>query len=83
MSSKKLRAEKNKIDKIEIAPDPVEVAEEAGLRYISDDQPGYARKRKGDDFEYFDTDGKKIRDETRLLRIKRIGVPPAYTKVWI
>jgi DNA topoisomerase-1 len=83
MSSKKLRAEKKKIDKIEIAPDPVEVAEEAGLRYVSDEQPGYTRKRKGDDFEYFDTEGKRIRDETRLLRIKRIGIPPAYKGVWI
>jgi DNA topoisomerase-1 len=83
MPSKKLRAEKKKIDEIEIAPDPVEVAEEAGLRYVSDDQPGYTRKRKGDDFEYFDTEGKRIRDETRLLRVKRIGIPPAYKDVWI
>ena len=81
--SSKLRAEKKKIEDIEIAPDPVEVAEEAGLRYVSDESPGYSRKAKGDDFEYFDTEGKKIRDETRLLRIKRIGIPPAYTKVWI
>lgn len=83
MPSNKLRAEKKKIDQIEIAPDPVEVAEEAGLRYVSDDQPGYTRKRKGDDFEYFDTSGKPIRDENRLLRIRRIGIPPAYTDVWI
>jgi DNA topoisomerase I len=83
MPSKKLSAEKKKIDQIEIAPDPVEVAEEAGLRYVSDDQPGYTRKRKGDDFDYFDTEGKRIRDENRLLRIKRIGIPPAYTDVWI
>ena len=83
MPSSKSCAEKKKIDEIEIAPDPVEVAEEAGLRYVNDEQPGYTRKAKGDDFEYFDTEGKKIRDETRLLRIKRIGVPPAYTDVWI
>jgi DNA topoisomerase I len=69
--------------KIEIAPDPVEVAEDAGLRYVSDETPGYSRKAKGDDFEYFDTEGKKIRDETRLLRIKRLAIPPAYTDVWI
>jgi DNA topoisomerase I len=74
---------KKKLDEIEIAPDPVEVAEEAGLRYVSDEQPGYTRKRKGDDFEYFDTEGKRIRDETRLLRIRRLAIPPAYTNVWI
>src|SRR5436190_22372884 len=83
MPAKTLRAEKKKIDQIEIAPDPVEVAEEAGLRYVSDEQQGYTRKRKGDDFDYFDAEGKPIRDENRLLRIKRIGIPPAYTNVWI
>jgi DNA topoisomerase-1 len=83
ISATQLRDEKKKIDEIEVATDPVEVAEEAGLRYVSDDQPGYTRKRKGDDFEYFDTDGKRIRDETRLLRIRRLAIPPAYTDVWI
>jgi DNA topoisomerase I len=66
-----------------IVSDSVEAAEEAGLRYVSDDRPGYTRKAKGDDFEYFDTEGKPIRDEPRLLRIKRLAVPPAYTDVWI
>ena len=79
----KQRREKQKVAEIEVAQDPVEVAEEAGLRYVSDDQPGYTRKAKGDDFEYFDTDGKAIRDETRLLRIRRIAIPPAYKDVWI
>jgi DNA topoisomerase I len=74
---------KKKIAKIEIAPDPVEVAEDAGLRYVSDDQPGYTRKAKGKDFEFFETDGKAIRDETRLLRIRRLAIPPAYKDVWI
>src|SRR5256714_10334589 len=83
MPSSKSRPEKRKIDEVEIAPDPVEVAEEAGLRYVSDEQPGYTRKAKGDDFEYFNAKGKRIRDETRLLRIKRLAIPPAYTDVWI
>jgi DNA topoisomerase-1 len=78
-----LRREKKKIDEIEIAPDPAEVAEEAGLRYVSDERSGYTRKRKGDDFEYFDAEGKRITDETRLLRIRRLAIPPAYTDVWI
>jgi len=83
VASKKLRAEKKKIDEIKIAPDPMEVAEDAGLRYVTDESPGYTRRAKGDDFEYFDTEGKKIRDETRLLRIKRLAIPPAYRNVWI
>src|SRR6188472_2580583 len=66
-----------------VAADSAEAAEEAGLQYVNDDRPGYTRKAKGKDFEYFDTEGKTIRDEQRLLRIKRIGIPPAYTDVWI
>ena len=77
------RQEKKKIADPKIVTDAVEVAEEAGLRYVSDDQPGYTRKAKGDDFEYFDAEGKPIRDEQRLLRIKRLAIPPAYTDVWI
>jgi DNA topoisomerase IB len=77
------RQEKKKIANPKIVTDAVEVAEEAGLRYVSDDQPGYTRKARGDDFEYFDTEGKPIRDEQRLLRIKRLAIPPAYTDVWI
>src|SRR5438105_3610136 len=68
---------------LNIVSDPIEAAEEAGLRYVSDAQPGYTRKAKGDDFDYFDMEGKLIRDEQRLLRIKRLAVPPAYTRVWI
>jgi len=61
----------------------LEAAEEAGLRYVSENQPGYGRKAAGDDFEYFDTEGKAVRDEQRLLRIKRLAIPPAWTDVWI
>jgi DNA topoisomerase-1 len=68
---------------LKVVVDPEEAAEEAGLRYVSDDSPGYTRKKNGDDFDYYDTDGKKITDEKRLLRIKRIGTPPAWTDVWI
>jgi DNA topoisomerase I len=67
----------------EIVTDPAEVAEEAGLRYVSDEQPGYTRKRKAQSFQYFDTHGKLIRDESRLLRIRRLAIPPAYREVWI
>ena len=66
-----------------LVAEAIEAAEEAGLRYVSDDRPGYTRKAKGDDFEYFDADGKAITDEQRLLRIKRLAIPPAWTDVWI
>jgi len=66
-----------------IAADSAEAAEEAGLQYVSDERPGYRRRAKGKDFEYLDSEGKTIRDERRLLRIKRLAVPPAWSEVWI
>lgn len=80
---KPVRNGKKKIPQIEVVTNPIEVAEDAGLRYVSDEQPGYTRKPKGDDFDYFDMDDKPIRDETRLLRIRRVAIPPAYKDVWI
>ena len=69
---------------IEVASEEaVAAAEEAGLQYVSDDRPGYRRGINGKDFEYLDTGGKRIRDEQRLLRIKRLAIPPAWTDVWI
>ena len=81
--AKRVRKEKAKIVDLNIVTDPAEAAEEAGLRYVNDDQPGYSRRAKGDDFEYLDSEGKPIRDEQRLLRIKRLAIPPAWTDVWI
>ena len=66
-----------------VAIESAEAAEEAGLSYVSDDRPGYTRKARNGEFEYLDTQGKRIRDEQRLLRIKRLAIPPAWTNVWI
>ena len=82
-TAQKIREEKKIADRKVVVGDPMEAAEEAGLRYVGEDQPGYTRKLKDDDFEYFDTEGKPICDEQRLLRIKRLAIPPAYTDVWI
>ncbi|MBA2585288.1 MAG: DNA topoisomerase IB [Chthoniobacterales bacterium] len=72
-----------KLADLEIVTDPEEAAAEAGLRYVSDDQPGYTRRARGKDFAYLDTEGKEIKDEQRLLRIRRLAIPPAYRDVWI
>src|ERR1700704_1370902 len=66
-----------------LTDDSVEAAEEAGLQYVSDDRPGYTRRANDGEFDYVDTQGKQIRDEQRLFRIKRLAVPPAWTDVWI
>jgi DNA topoisomerase-1 len=66
-----------------VANEPAEAAEEAGLQYVSDDRPGYTRRANNGNFDYLDTQGQKIRDEQRVLRIKRLAIPPAWTDVWI
>ena len=66
-----------------VAIESAEAAEEAGLQYVSDDRPGYTRNPRNGEFEYLDTQGKRIRDEQRVLRIKRLAIPPAWTDVWI
>src|SRR5438105_14063131 len=73
----------SKAIKPDVAVDSAEAAKEAGLRYVTDERPGYMRKPKGKHFDYFDTEGKPIRDEQRLLRIKRLAIPPAWTDAWI
>ena len=82
-AARKFSSAKKRIARLEIVTDPEEAAEDAGLRYVSDEQPGYTRKRRGKKFIYFDTEGKEIRDEKRILRLNRLAIPPAYTDVWI
>ena len=80
----KPRAKKTKtVADLKVVVDPQKAADEAGLRYVNDKSPGYTRKRKGDDFEFLDTQGAKITDEARVLRIRRIAIPPAWENVWI
>ncbi|SEW05740.1 DNA topoisomerase IB [Chitinophaga arvensicola] len=63
--------------------DPVAIARSAKLRYVKADSPGYARKRKGKAFIYLDKDGKTIKDEEILHRIRSLVLPPAWEDVWI
>ena len=46
----------------EIVLDPMESLKLAGLRYVTDSIPGITRRRRGKSFQYFDPDGKPIRD---------------------
>jgi DNA topoisomerase I len=63
--------------------DPVAAAKAAGLRYVSDLQPGIRRETRGKHFVYIDVHGQEIADEDEVRRIKALAVPPAYTDVWI
>jgi DNA topoisomerase I len=63
--------------------DPRDAAESAGLRYVSDEEPGIRRKKSGKGFTYTGPDGKTVSDKETLARIKALAIPPAYTDVWI
>jgi DNA topoisomerase I len=77
------RAEKKTAPAPEVVSDPVESAQAAGLRYVSDTMPGIRRKRAGKGFSYLGQDGKTIHDAKELARIRSLAIPPAYTDVWI
>ncbi len=63
--------------------DPYESARVAGLRYVTDEQPGIVRKRAGKGFIYLDADGSTVKDPDTLKRIRSLVIPPAWTSVWI
>src|SRR6476620_9700453 len=63
--------------------DPVESAQAAGLRYVSDQRPGIRRERVGEDWRYINAKGDPVEDAKTLARIKALAIPPAWTEVWI
>src|SRR4051794_20831526 len=63
--------------------DPVKAASAVALKYVNDESPGIRRKRAGSGFNYISAQGKPVRDEETLRRIKALVIPPAWTEVWI
>jgi len=63
--------------------DPVQAARAAGLQYVGDTSPGVRRRRAGRGFAYTQPDGSPVRQRERLVRIRRLAIPPAWTDVWI
>ena len=63
--------------------DPEECARLASLRYVSPDQPGMTRLRRGKGFTYRNADGTTIVDVTIRDRIQKLAIPPAWRDVWI
>jgi DNA topoisomerase IB len=54
-----------------------------GLVYVSDQQPGIRRIRRGKGFVYRHHAGRVIANRGVLERIRKLAVPPAYVDVWI
>lgn len=71
------------VDALASPAPPQEAARAAGLRYVTDADPGLRRVRRGRAFSYVDPAGKTVRDRDTLARIKALAIPPAWTGVWI
>ncbi len=63
--------------------DPADVADAAGLVYVSDDEdPGYERRRRGRGWSYVAPDG-TVAEGVARERIEALAIPPAWSDVWI
>src|SRR5947208_745477 len=62
---------------------PEELARLARLRYIQDDEPGFARHVNGKGFCYMNGSGTRLRERSQLNRIESLAIPPAWIDVWI
>jgi len=58
-------------------------AERTLLAYVNDQEQGLRRIARGKTFSYVDEDGRTVKDEATLARIKALVIPPAWTSVWI
>jgi DNA topoisomerase-1 len=68
---------------VENVVEPRDAARSVGLTYVSDEKPGITRRRTGKGFTYRDKNGKPLKDEADLERIRKLAIPPAYEDVWI
>jgi DNA topoisomerase-1 len=55
----------------------------AGLTYVTGDEPGIRRLRRGRGFVYRHHNGAAVRDAATLRRIRALAIPPAWINVWI
>jgi DNA topoisomerase-1 len=65
-----------------VTVDSLDIAEQAGLVYITDEAPGHRRIRRGRGFSYVDTSGDPLPDQ-EVERIQSLAIPPAWERVWI
>ena len=69
-------------DSATLQPELLEPAD-TGLVHVRDDDPGIRRKTSATGFSYLGPDGKPVKDEATLERIRKLAIPPAWTEVWI
>lgn len=59
------------------------LARRANLRYVSDDEPGFTRRRHGRGFTYRDATGKTVKCKKLRARFEALVIPPMWSEVWI
>jgi DNA topoisomerase-1 len=67
----------------DVAEIGIETAKSAGLSYVNDQDPGIHRVTERGRVDYRDAQGRLVRDEATLERIRKLAIPPAWTDVWI
>jgi DNA topoisomerase-1 len=67
---------------LKLVKDYEAAARSAMLLYVSDAEPGIARKRSAKGFSYL-LNQKPVKDEELINRIKKLAIPPAWETVWI
>ena len=65
------------------AAESVQMAVEAGLLYVSCQEPGIRRVRARKGFYYLTPTNRRVNGASELRRIASLAVPPAYEDVWI
>ncbi len=66
-----------------LVTDAAASAEQVKLLYVSDEKPGYGRRRRGKGFCYVDQEGVLLRDPSLVSRFRQLRIPPAWQDVWI
>lgn len=67
----------------DVRHDYEQLARLANLRYVSDNEPGYGRRRWGKGFTYRDATGKTVKDKALRRRFDALVIPPMWSEVWI
>jgi DNA topoisomerase-1 len=67
---------------LKIYRDYAKAASMADLIYVSDSQPGILRYKKGRGYMYI-YEGKPMRKQDEIKRIRSLAIPPSWTGVWI
>ena len=74
-------AEQTTID--DLRHDYESLARRANLRYVSDEEPGFERRRHGRGFTYRDATGNTVKDKKLRQRFDALVIPPMWSQVWI